>query len=216
MAGDGHTRGMKYVYHPSYQIALPAGHPFPMSKYGLLKDKLLSEGIMAAGDLALPEPIDRPTLELVHTDEYLAKLQPTCRPRQERTAALVRPGFYDDFDPALLYRGDWNRDAKGFAEPDRHTISYTNVPGSEVEIVFEGKALTYVYTKALNRGIASVTVDGVEQGPVDLYSAETQWQSRTRFCCFAPGRHVAVVRLTGRADPRSKGTYIDLDSFTVE
>ena len=38
-------------------------------------------------------------------DEYLAKLQPACRPRQERTAALVRPGFYDDFDPALLYRG---------------------------------------------------------------------------------------------------------------
>ena len=166
---------------------------------------------------AFREMLERCTeAEFEQGDEYLAKLQPTCRPRQERTAALVRPGFYDDFDPALLYRGDWNRDAKGFAEPDRHTISYTNVPGSEVEIVFEGKALTYVYTKALNRGIASVTVDGVEQGPVDLYSAETQWQSRTRFCCFAPGRHVAVLRLTGRADPRSKGTYIDLDSFTVE
>jgi len=89
MAGDGHTRGMKYVYHPSYQIALPAGHPFPMSKYGLLKDKLLSEGIMAAGDLALPEPIDRPTLELVHTDEYLAKLEAsTLSPVEQRKLGL--------------------------------------------------------------------------------------------------------------------------------
>jgi acetoin utilization deacetylase AcuC-like enzyme len=75
MADDGHTRGMKYVYHPSYQIALPAGHPFPMSKYGLLKDKLVGEGIIAAGDLELPEAIDRPTLALVHSDEYLAKLE---------------------------------------------------------------------------------------------------------------------------------------------
>jgi acetoin utilization deacetylase AcuC-like enzyme len=89
MAGDGHTRGMKYVYHLSYQIALPAGHPFPMSKYGLLKDKLLSEGIMAAGDLALPEPIDRPTLELVHTDEYLAKLEAsTLSPVEQRKLGL--------------------------------------------------------------------------------------------------------------------------------
>jgi hypothetical protein len=85
-----------------------------------------------------------------------------------------------------------------------------------VEIAFKGKALTYVYTKAENRGMASVTVDGVDQGTVDLYSAKTEWQSQTRFCCFAAGRHVAVVRLTGRADKRSKGTFIDVDSFTVE
>jgi putative flippase GtrA len=153
--------------------------------------------------------------EYEHGDEYLARLEPTCRPPVERTAVVVSAGFYDDFDPALLYRGDWTKD-RGFDQPDRHTITYTNVPGSEVEIAFEGKALTYVYTKALNRGIASVTVDGVDQGTVDLYSAETKWQSRTRFCCFAPGRHVAVIRLTGRADARSKGTFIDLDSFTVE
>ena len=147
--------------------------------------------------------------------EYVAQLQPTCRAGEERTAMLVRPGVYDDFDPALLYRGDWNND-RNFAEPDFHTISYSDAPGAEVEIAFEGKALTYVYTKAANRGIASVTVDGVDQGTVDLYSAATQWQSRTRFCCFGPGRHVAVVRSTGRADPQSKGKFIDLDSFTVE
>jgi dolichol-phosphate mannosyltransferase len=147
--------------------------------------------------------------------EYLARLQPNCRPGEERTAMLVHRGFYDDFDPALLYRGDWTND-KNFAEPDLHTISYTDVAGSEVEIAFEGKALTYVYTKAVNRGIASVTVDGVDRGAVDLYSAVTQWQSRTRFCCFGPGRHMAVIRATGRANPQSKGKFIDLDSFTVE
>jgi acetoin utilization deacetylase AcuC-like enzyme len=65
---------MKCVYHPSYQVALPPGHPFPMSKYSLLRDQLLAEGIVAAGDILLPEPLDVSTLGLVHTPEYLAKL----------------------------------------------------------------------------------------------------------------------------------------------
>jgi acetoin utilization deacetylase AcuC-like enzyme len=65
---------MKCSYHPSYQVALPPGHPFPMSKYSLLKDQLVAEGILAAGDILQPEPLDVPTLEFVHTPEYLAKL----------------------------------------------------------------------------------------------------------------------------------------------
>src|ERR1700722_15464796 len=65
---------MKCVYHPAYQVALPPGHPFPMSKYSLLKERLLAEGILAADDILQPEPLDDETLELVHTPEYLAKL----------------------------------------------------------------------------------------------------------------------------------------------
>src|ERR1700682_4978806 len=65
---------MKCAYHPSYQVALPPGHPFPMSKYSLLKDRLLAEGILAADGILQPEPLDDDTLRLVHTREYLAKL----------------------------------------------------------------------------------------------------------------------------------------------
>jgi acetoin utilization deacetylase AcuC-like enzyme len=65
---------MRAVYHPSYQIALPPGHPFPMSKYSLLRDQLLSEGTLREGDILRPEPLDTATLERVHTPEYLTKL----------------------------------------------------------------------------------------------------------------------------------------------
>jgi acetoin utilization deacetylase AcuC-like enzyme len=65
---------MKCVYHPSYQVTLPPGHPFPMSKYSLLRDQLLAEGIVATGDILQPEPLDASALGLVHTPEYLAKL----------------------------------------------------------------------------------------------------------------------------------------------
>jgi acetoin utilization deacetylase AcuC-like enzyme len=45
-----------------------------MGKYSRLVDMLLAEGILAASDVMRPEPLDAPTLELVHTAEYLAKL----------------------------------------------------------------------------------------------------------------------------------------------
>ena len=66
---------MKCIYHPGYQVALPAGHPFPISKYPLLRDLLLAEGVLASGDFLEPEPIDMQDLGLVHTSEYLRKLQ---------------------------------------------------------------------------------------------------------------------------------------------
>ncbi len=62
-------------YHSGYQIPLPTGHPFPISKYPLLKDQLLAEGVLAACDILEPESIDIEALALVHTREYLNKLQ---------------------------------------------------------------------------------------------------------------------------------------------
>jgi acetoin utilization deacetylase AcuC-like enzyme len=66
---------MKCCYHPSYQVALPSGHPFPMSKYPLLKERLLAVGVLAEGNILQPEPLDFSTLKLVHTQEYLDKLE---------------------------------------------------------------------------------------------------------------------------------------------
>jgi acetoin utilization deacetylase AcuC-like enzyme len=74
MAGLSDNVAVKCSYHPSYQIALPAGHPFPMSKYSLLRDRLLSEGTLRDHDILLPEPLAMATLDRVHTPEYLAKL----------------------------------------------------------------------------------------------------------------------------------------------
>jgi acetoin utilization deacetylase AcuC-like enzyme len=66
---------MKCSYHEGYGIALPAPHPFPMSKYLLLKTRLVADGLLAAGDVLEPEPIDIETVALVHTSAYLEKLQ---------------------------------------------------------------------------------------------------------------------------------------------
>jgi acetoin utilization deacetylase AcuC-like enzyme len=66
---------MKCAFHPTYQAALPAGHPFPMSKYPLLKEQLLREGIIAPTDLIEPQSLPAHIMGAVHTAEYLEKLQ---------------------------------------------------------------------------------------------------------------------------------------------
>ncbi|MGO8828810.1 MAG: histone deacetylase [Steroidobacteraceae bacterium] len=65
---------MNCTYHIDYHAPLVPGHPFPMSKYPLLRNQLLAEGVLAAGDILEPTPIDSGSLELVHTREYLGKL----------------------------------------------------------------------------------------------------------------------------------------------
>lgn len=65
---------MKCCYHPGYAVPLGPGHPFPMSKYPLLKDLLLAEGVIDEGDLIEPVPIDLEAAARIHSEEYLAKL----------------------------------------------------------------------------------------------------------------------------------------------
>ena len=137
-------------------------------------------------------------------EAWLARLPP----------ALVSPGVYDDSDPALRFHGLWTR-SREFNGPYRHSISYTNIRGAEVTFAFQGESLTYVYTKARNRGLARIEIDGVAQA-IDLYSPSVQWRARTQFCCLAPGRHLVVLRATGEKQPQSQGAYIDLDAFIAK
>src|SRR5262249_20567113 len=146
-------------------------------------------------------------------DSYLAHLLKNCDSGSDTSRPTgpllsVTRGFYDDFDPAIRYRGDWQQDTS-FDGPDRHTISYSDIPGAEVSIAFEGTALTYIFTRAPNRGIADVTIDGADWGTVDLYSPGIAWQSKVRLCCSASGKHVVAIRVTEGRNPRSSGRYVD-------
>jgi glycosyltransferase involved in cell wall biosynthesis len=173
----------------------------------------------SAGEYTRP-PALRELLETCTTPEYeagdfyLARLEPNCVPRV-KTEIVVPPGYYDDFDPAIRYRGDWTSSDK-FDGPFLHTISFTNIPGAEAAFAFEGSSLVYMYTKAPNRGLAAITIDGVGKGTIDLYAPTVEWQNSSRFCCLGPGKHVAVIRVLGQNSPHSTGQFVDLDGFRVE
>jgi acetoin utilization deacetylase AcuC-like enzyme len=62
------------MYHRAYEVPLSPAHPFPMSKYPLLKAMLLAERIITPADLMQPEPLGMRALERVHTRDYLDRL----------------------------------------------------------------------------------------------------------------------------------------------
>jgi hypothetical protein len=76
--------------------------------------------------------------------------------------------------------------------------------------------LTYVFTKAANRGIAAVTIDGDGKGRIDLYSVDPQWRSSVRFAGLGGGRHLLVIRVTGESRAGATGKFVDLDALEVK
>jgi hypothetical protein len=131
----------------------------------------------------------------------------------QQQAIFVQPGVYDDFDPAVVFHGTWIRD-KVWPRTHAHTVTYSNGPGSEIRLAFQGAALTYIYTKASNRGMADVAIDCVHTAVLDLYSPTTRWQSRTAFK-VDPGQHLAVITILPDKNPKSADRFIDVDAFEV-
>ncbi len=151
--------------------------------------------------------------EFEHDGVFLAKPNGLCAEVPEPAPAT--PGTYDDFDPALRYRGKWIHSDE-FPAAGQRTVSYSDTRGAEAALVFEGQSLAYVYTRAPNRGFAEILIDGVSHGVLDLYAPRIEWQSRYRVCCLAPGRHIAVIRTLGQARKEATGRFADVDELIVE
>lgn len=62
------------LWSDSYQVDI-GDHVFPTAKYGLVKDRLLDNGTIAAADLVTPELAGYDALGLVHDAEYLEKIR---------------------------------------------------------------------------------------------------------------------------------------------
>ena len=64
--------GLPVVHHPAYVAPMPAGHRFPMGKFGRLMALLLEQGVVAAGQVRIPEPAPPAWLGLAHSPGYVA------------------------------------------------------------------------------------------------------------------------------------------------
>ncbi|AFY76526.1 deacetylase, histone deacetylase/acetoin utilization protein [Pleurocapsa sp. PCC 7327] len=86
------------VYHPDYIAPLPEGHRFPMSKFKLLYELLLADGIAQLDCVYRPEVPSRELIELVHLPEYVrAYCEGTLDPKAQRRIGLP-------WSPALANR----------------------------------------------------------------------------------------------------------------
>jgi hypothetical protein len=138
---------------------------------------------------------------------YVARLRKDNVCSEDQPGPPAPPGTYDDVDIRIVYTGAWTR--RPFPEASHGTVTYSNAPGASFRFPFTGTEVTYVYTKAFNRGSAEILIDGASQGNVDLYSKSIIWQSTTRFQCKGRGPHLLEVRNKGSA-------FIDLDAIEVQ
>lgn len=77
------------VYHPRYSIAWPAEHRFPMAKFSMLYDHLLTHRVVTPEQFVEPRPVSEKTILRVHDTAYWHALRDgTWDAKAERRAGL--------------------------------------------------------------------------------------------------------------------------------
>ena len=82
------------VWHPAYEVDIGA-HVFPTRKYRLVRDRLLAESTIQAADLREPAPASDEDVGLVHTVDYVRRINTGSLSRDEQLVLEV------PFSPAL-------------------------------------------------------------------------------------------------------------------
>ena len=65
---------MRFVYHDRFDLQL-GEHVFPAQKYRLIRERLMLEGVVAAGDFITPEPATDEDMLLVHDPDWIRRLK---------------------------------------------------------------------------------------------------------------------------------------------
>jgi acetoin utilization deacetylase AcuC-like enzyme len=89
------------VFHPHYILPLRAGHAFPMSKYGYLREMLVARRILpASGGFVSPAPLPAARIATIHPADYVARVRDAALAPEEirriglpATAELARRAF---------------------------------------------------------------------------------------------------------------------------
>jgi len=127
--------------------------------------------------------------------------------------ATVGSGSYEDTHYQNEYIGNWSLFSG--SGPSGNTVHYSDNTEDAVAFTFSGTQVTWYFTKAFNRGKAVVTIDGVDKGIVDLYSASTQWQQSITYSGLGSGIHTIHISVAGQKNPSSTDYYVDVDKFVI-
>lgn len=80
---------MKAYYNDTFVLPLPDGHRFPMSKYRLLRERIVQDGILAQENLIVPDAATDEAILRCHDASYLERVKNGQLSRKE----ILRIGF---------------------------------------------------------------------------------------------------------------------------
>jgi LasA protease len=123
-------------------------------------------------------------------------------------------GFYDNTNAQWRFVGPW-QNFSGVPGAADGTVSWSATPGAAMRFMFTGDRIAYVHTNAPTRGIAAITIDGVDKGYIDLYAPQAQRQQSTTFAGLGPGVHVLHVTVTGQKADAAQDRGVDVDQVVI-
>jgi hypothetical protein len=98
---------------------------------------------------------------------------------------------------------------------DGGSYRVASAASSNASVSFTGTAIDWITARGKAYGKASITIDGVSKGTVDLYGAAQAWRSVIAYAGLAPGTHTLVIQILGLKDAAATGTKVVVDGFKV-
>ena len=126
----------------------------------------------------------------------------------------IGAGTYDERNSAVKWIGTWTQTT--YSGAYNNTLTYSSTAQYAATLTFTGTQVTYYYTKHSQRGKAQVTIDGVDKGVLDLYSATLLLQQTTTYSGLGSGIHTIHIEVTGTKNPSSSDVMVDVDAFRVQ
>ncbi|KAB8143048.1 hypothetical protein F8S13_12480 [Chloroflexia bacterium SDU3-3] len=127
----------------------------------------------------------------------------------------------DDSDTLMRTIGTWTRDTAATGAIN-NTQTFSQTPGQVIRLNFTGPEVLVYFTRAYNRGIAAVTIDGVNLGYMDQYGGGVTRQQYQHFSVPANSNtyiHTITITVKGTtscpATSATCGTFIDVDAIQV-
>jgi hypothetical protein len=114
--------------------------------------------------------------------------------------------------PAIMYE-TWKNANSPNADGGSYRVA--SVATAKVSVSFTGTGIDWIAAKGKSYGRATVAIDGVTKGIVDLYAASQVWKSVIAYSGLAPGAHTMIIRVLGLKSGPATGTKVVIDGFKI-
>ena len=204
------NRGIATVYIDGKEVkSVDAYASSTAFKQLLYKSDTLSSGIHTAKIVVSGSKNDKSSNIQVDVDKIVIKNETT-----PSTSVTLNVGTYQEDNSALVYTGTWK--SRNSNDYDNNALKLGTATNSAVEFTFNGTSFEWYGTKANNRGIATVYIDGKEVKSVDAYASSTAFTELLyKSDTLASGTHTVKIVASGSKNPLSSNIQIDLDKIVI-
>jgi photosystem II stability/assembly factor-like uncharacterized protein len=131
-----------------------------------------------------------------------------AREEDDRTSSLPQSVGIDS-PPSITYQGSWARTT--VTQASSNAVTATSQPGATAILQFTGSSVRWLGSKGPQQGTASVQLDGVQYGPVNLKSAQALFQQPLwELHGLACGPHTLTITGT-----QQSGQIVTVDAFDI-